>query len=177
MHFLLKIVLEEGIWRLDALDGRADLAHTANLITASFGYKSGRNFFEKNGERVGAGANGQPDSHEAMSSFEEWLGDCSEGAYIHIFDNGVELIHRFKVMKREEKLFCLMPSVIVGAGRVPECAVSGIDEIRAFADRDENLTLDIRAATSVMRALGSVRTDVNAAMGDAGAMPLNFKSF
>lgn len=177
MHYLLKIVLDEGIWRLDALDGKADLAHTANLITASFGYAGGKNFFEKNAERVSAGVDGQPDCPGAMKTFEEWLGSDTDGVYIHVFDNGVALKHSFKIMKAEEKLFCLMPSVIVGAGRVPEGAVSGVDEIRIFADRDENLTLDIRSATSTMRALGSVRSDVNAAMVDAGARPLNFKSF
>lgn len=176
MQLLLRISLKNTtLWRLCALDGRADLAHAAALIGAAFGYGAGADSFIAGESKFTAGHGGEVSHPSELSGLEGMIGDNDSLEFVHVTSSGTELCHEIQVMKREEKLFCLVPSVMVGSGRVPAHEPYTPEEIQEFADRDENLTLDIREATARMRLLGPVRGDVSAAMIGAGASPLNFK--
>lgn len=176
MQFLLRVALEDtSLWRLCALDGRADLAHTAALICASFGYQAGTDSFAIDGRELTAGHGGQPGEACELAGFESSLGAAVNFVFRHRLSDGTVLSHRAQVMKAEEKLSCLVPSVIVGSGAVPKQEPYDAVSIQSYADEDEHLQLDIKAATASMRTLGSVRGDVSDAMVSAGAVPLNFK--
>lgn len=176
MQFLLKISLEKtSVWRLIALDGKADLAHGAALICAAFGYRKGKDSFVVASKAFPAGCGGQIENTLQLQSLDELLHSCESLTFMHD-DEGNILKHKVVIMRKEEKLSCLIPSVIVGSGMVPQEGVLNVTTIQEFADRDENLSLNIKEATSNMRALGSFRSDVSQALVEAGASPLHFKS-
>lgn len=176
MQLLLRISLKDtSLWRLCALDGRADLAHAASLIVAAFGYGAGDDSFRVGEQVFAAGHGGAVSQASELAGLDGIIEGTESLEFVHVTDSGEKLVHGISVMKREEKLFCLVPSVIVGSGLVPPHEPYTLDEIQDYADRDENLTLDIREATARMRLLGAVRGDVSAAMVDAGAAPLNFR--
>ena len=176
MQYLLKLTLEgTTVWRLVALDGRADLAHAALLIENAFGYAGGRDAFEIQGKIFPAGCGGRVEEPSELRTLDESLGENSGFSFTHETEEGILLKHVGNVMRCEEKLFCLIPSVIVGAGCIPKTGDLTVESIQEYADRDENLTLNIKEATSAMRAVGSFRSDVSEALVGAGASPLNFK--
>ncbi len=177
MQYLIRVALEgTSLWRLDAVDGKADLAHIAALICASFGYKAGHDEFLLADNTYTAGHGGEVLNPSELVSFESLIKDAPSFIFTHTLDNGAKLKHNVQVMRCEEKLFCLLPSVIVGSGCVDFDGDYSLDAMQEYADRDENLTLDIKNATSAMRAIGSVRADVNGAIVSSGAPNLNFKS-
>ena len=177
MQYLLRVALDgTSLWRLDAIDGKADLAHVAGLICASFGYKAGQDQFSVGENIFTAGHGGEVFNPSELSSFESVIADRSAFIFTHILDDGSRLAHSVQVMRCEEKLFCLLPSVIVGSGCVDFDGNYSLDAMQEYADRDENLTLDIKNATSAMRAIGSFRSDVSGAIVSSGAPNLNFKS-
>lgn len=177
MQYLIRVALDEtSLWRLDAIDGKADLAHVAGLICASFGYKAGQDLFGVGDKSFTAGHGGEVLNSSELVSFESIIQDNQNFSFTHILDDGSKLAHSVQVMRCEEKLFCLIPSVIVGSGCVNFNGDYSLEAMQEYADRDENLTLDIKNATSAMRAIGSVRSDVNGAIVSSGAPNLNFKS-
>lgn len=177
MQYLIRVALNgTSLWRLDAIDGKADLAHVAGLICASFGYKAGHDQFLLGDTAFSAGCGGEILNPSELRAFESVIADNKTFLFTHILDDGSKLTHSVQVMRCEEKLFCLLPSVIVGSGCVDFNGSYSLDAMQEYADRDENLTLDIKNATSAMRAIGSVRADVNAALVSSGAPNLNFKT-
>ena len=177
MQYLLRVALEgTTLWRLDAIDGKADVAHVAGLICASFGYKAGNDQFLIADVKYTAGHGSAVLNPAELVAFESVVNDCKSFVFIHTLDDGKVLKHQVQVMRCEEKLFCLMPSVLVGSGCVNFDGEYSLDAMQEYADRDENLTLDIKAATSAMRAIGSVRADVSGALVSSGAPDLCFKS-
>ena len=90
------------------------------------------------------------------------------------------LKHIVHVMKKEEHLFCLMPSCLVGSGLMPKNHDLTADEINAFYDSEEIQSLDLREVTNRLRAYGSKRKNldgnkVSEAVVRSGAAPLNFE--
>lgn len=84
------------------------------------------------------------------------------------------LTHTVRVMKKDEHLFCLMPSCLVGSGLLPCKDNLTSLKINNYLDSDEAKSLDLRDVTNRLRAYGSLRKDVNKAMVQAGATALNF---
>ena len=78
-------------------------------------------------------------------------------------------------MKKEDHLYCLMPSCLVGSLVVPKEPNLTAQTINQYADSDEIISLDLRAVTNRLRAYGSLRKDLNQAMINAGAEPIVFK--
>ncbi len=78
-------------------------------------------------------------------------------------------------MKKEDHLFCLMPSCLVGSGLLPKDTTLNSETINNYLDSDDMQSLDLREVTNRLRAFGSKRKDVNEAMVSAGAAPIVFK--
>lgn len=176
MQHLMKLTLAGApVWRLVALDGKADLSHAAALICAAFGYRGLDCAFKSGDERVGALTQGQLPGRGAMETLDAYL-SRTRGDFSFIASDGVSVLSHFaKLMRSDEKLACLIPSCIVGSGAVPPEGPYDPGYISAYAQDDANLTLDIKSATNRMRALGSVRPSLEAALGAAGIAPILFR--
>lgn len=176
MQHLMKLTLAGApVWRLIALDGKADLSHAATLICAAFGYRGLDCIFKSGDERVGALTQGQMPGRGAMETVDAYL-SRTKGDFSFLATDGVSMLcHAVQLMRSDEKLSCLIPSCIVGSGAVPPHGPYDLGYISAFAQDDANLTLDIKAITSRMRALGSVRPPLEAALGAAGIAPIPFR--
>lgn len=176
MQHLMKFTLAGApVWRLVALDGRADLSHCATLLCAAFGYRGLDCFFKSGGERLSALEQGRIPARGAMETLDEYV-SRTKGDFSFVATNGMSMLsHSVQMMRSDEKLSCLVPSCIVGSGAVPPSGPYDPGYISAFAQDDSNLTLNIKEITNRMRALGSVRPPLEAALGAAGIAPIPFK--
>lgn len=174
MQYLLKISIDNtDAWRLIAIDGQADLAHVAKLIALSFDYADGKMLFNIKGKDYNAGVKGDTDSVEALTQFDTLYVEFEE-EFLFKIDSNPLLTHTVRVMKKDEHLFCLMPSCLVGSGLLPCKDNLTSLKINNYLDSDEAKSLDLRDVTNRLRAYGSLRKDVNKAMVQAGATALNF---
>ncbi|MGN0908279.1 MAG: hypothetical protein ACI4NA_01545 [Succinivibrio sp.] len=173
---MLKFTLSGApVWRLVALDGKADLAHVSMLLCAAFGYRGLDCSFEAQGAGIPALVQGAVPSQGAMETLDSLIGRTS-GAFSFLAWSGQDrLSHAAQLMRSDEKLACLMPSCIVGSGAVPPSGPYTLEAISAFAQDDSNLELNIKEITNRMRRLGSVRQSLEAALGEAGVAPIPFK--
>ena len=174
MQYLFKISIDNtDAWRLIAIDGQADLAHVAKLIALSFDYEDGKMLFNVKGKDYNAGIKGDTDSVEALTQFDTLCVEFEE-EFLFKIDSNPLLTHTVRVMKKDEHLFCLMPSCLVGSGLLPCKDNLTSLKINNYLDSDESKSLDLRDVTNRLRAYGSLRKDVNKAMVLAGATALNF---
>lgn len=175
MQYLLKITLKDTpVWRLVAIDGTADIAFVAELIAASFDYEKARRLFVVNGVEYSAGNGGNVENVKELSLFDELhLEQGKNCIYRHNLNN--ELIHNVEVMKKEDHLFCLMPSTLVGAGLLPKDLSFDLEHINAYFDKDDIDSLDLRECTKRMRALGVKRKDLNESLLRLGACDFSVK--
>lgn len=174
MQYLLKISIDNtDAWRLIAIDGQADLADVAKLIALSFDYADGKMLFNVKGKDYNAGVKGDTDSVESLTQFDTLCVEFEE-EFIFKIDSNPLLTHTVRVMKKDEHLFCLMPSCLVGSGLLPCKDNLTSLKINNYLDSDEAKSLDLRDVTNRLRAYGSLRKDVNKAMVQAGATALNF---
>ncbi len=176
MQHLMKISLAGApVWRLVALDGKADLSHAATLICAAFGYRGLDCAFKSRDETTPALTQGKLQELGAMEALDDYI-SRTKGAFSFTAGGGASVLsHDVQIMRSDEKLSCLVPSCIVGLGAVPPEGPYSIGAISAYAQDDENLTLNIKEVTSRMRALGSVRPSLEAALGAAGIAPIPFR--
>lgn len=175
MQYLIKISIDSTeAWRLISVDGKADLAHLAQLIALSFDYKDNTQFFIINGKNYSAGLAGMPKSPEDLIVFDD-LSLKENDEFIYKHDSHPVLTHTIKVMKVDEHLFCLMPSCLIGSGLIPNEENLNEQIINDCFDSNELLSLDLREVTSRLRSFGLLRNNVNEALVQAGAVPLNFK--
>lgn len=176
MQHLMKLTLAGApVWRLVALDGQADLSHAASLICAAFGYRGLDCLFSSGGERTPALTQGRLPGRGAMETLDEYVSRTG-GSFSFLATDGASMLsHAVQLMRSDEKLSCLIPSCIVGSGAVPPSGPYDLGYVSAYAQDDANLTLDIKAITNRMRALGSVRPPLEAALGAAGIAPIPFK--
>lgn len=175
MQYLLKISIDNTeAWRLISVDGKADLAHTAQLIALSFDYKDNNQFFIIKDKTFSAGFAGNPKSPEDLTVFDD-LSLKENDEFIYKHDSHPVLSHTLKVMKVDEHLFCLMPSCLIGSGLIPDEEDLNEQIINDCFDSNELISLDLREVTNRLRAFGSLRNNVNEALVQAGAVPLNFK--
>ncbi len=167
MQYLIKLSLENTpAWRLVALDGGADLAFAAELMAKAFPYPEGARFFEKGGQTFAAGVSGQSAELAALKPFDSLELKAGDIFYFTA-QTPAPLRHKAEVMKCEERLWCLIPSCLVGAGQIPKGALSP-EAVAAAYEAEETPTLDIKEITNRMRAYGSKRPDSDQALG-AGA--------
>lgn len=174
MQYLLKITIKKTpVWRLIAVDGSADLCFVAELIAKSFDYSAGKRCFILNKkDRINAGTSGEPDEPRELNSFDS-LG-LHSGDFLEYEVNLPEkLEHVIEVMKVEDHLYCLMPSCLVGVGRLPEGELNE-KSITSFYDNDESEGLNLKEVTNRLREYGSKRSDVSKSMVKAGAEALKF---
>ncbi|MCR5085681.1 MAG: hypothetical protein K6A65_09310 [Succinivibrionaceae bacterium] len=171
MQYLLKVDLIEGeCWRLLAVDGKADLAHLCWLLSSAFGYSGELALALGVGDRLlAAGRAGMPEGSQGLTTLDA-LGLGAEDRLSFIAG---QMRHQVRVMKAEERLWCLIPSCLIGAGLVPEGA-EDLEGVRAFLDQDEVPSLDLRAVTNRLRAIGSVRSNPAEALRHAGGEALKF---
>ncbi len=177
MQYLIKFSLKgTRVWRLVALEGRADLAHTAKLICEAFPWQGLKCAFWADGKIFGAGRGGDFAQGEQLLALDDLLKNPPASLTLTCEDSlGGRAVLDAVLLRSEEKLSCLVPSCIVGAGTVPEDGMLDPERIAAWADDDAHLTLDLKGATKRMRAWGSVRADISKALIQSGADPLNFK--
>lgn len=180
MQYLLKISIENTqAWRLIAVDGEADCAHVAHLITLAFDYQEGTESLIVSKQKLECGVAGEPQGLKALETFDSLKLDMDDDFEFAISSNP-NLKHIVHVMKKEEHLFCLMPSCLVGSGLMPKNHDLTADEINAFYDSEEIQSLDLREVTNRLRAYGSKRKNldgnkVSEAVVRSGAAPLNFE--
>ena len=175
MQYLLKITLKDTpVWRLVAVDGTADIAFVAELIAASFDYEKARRVFTVNGVEYRAGNGGEVEDIKELSLFDELhLEQGQSCMYRHNINN--DLIHIVEVMKKEDHLFCLMPSTLVGSGLLPKDLPFDLEHINAHFDKDDIDSLDLRECTKRMRALGVQRKDLKESLLRLGSRDLSVK--
>lgn len=172
MQYLLKVSLNNtSVWRLVAVDGSADRAFIGDLIALSFDYPVCKRHFVIGGSIYTAGSQIK-DSSELIGfdSFNLQSGDKFE----FVCELDETLAHTVEVMKCEEKLYCVMPSTLVGAGLLPENGPYNYSTIENFVEGDETPSLDLRLCTTRMRALGVMRADAHQALLKTGADVLKF---
>lgn len=178
MQYLLKLNLNETeLWRLIAIDGSADRAHVARLCALSFGYPQELALsFTLSGRTFTAGTGGTPQKVEELTAFEEFK--LQEGDEFSFSVQAAEelLVHTVRIMKSAEHLYCLMPSCLVGQGRVPQGLALGTTQLQAYySEQGEQDSLDLREVTKQLRAYGAQRADLQTALRNLGAQPLQFK--
>ena len=175
MQYLLKISIEStNCWRLIAVDGQADLAHVAELIALAFDYEASKQSFIVKDKIITCGKGGEPLETRELNAFDSLNLSLNEEFYFQHESNKL-LKHKVLVMKKEDHLYCLMPSCLVGSLVVPKEPNLTAQTINQYADSDEIISLDLRAVTNRLRAYGSLRKDLNQAMINAGAEPIVFK--
>lgn len=176
MQYLLKITLQNTeLWRLIAVDGIADRAFVAQLIALAFGYRNKYRAFVVGGREYSAGYGGEIKSGQEMASFDDFHLK-QDGEFIYRHDTSSDELHDVRILKAEEKLHCLMPSCLVGAGYVPPDLEIGHESVNKYLDRDDCPSLNLREVTQRMRTFGLRRGDAHSALLNAGAAPLNFKT-
>ncbi len=176
MQYLLKITIENtSVWRLVSLDGAADISHCARLMATAFGYADSKASFETEGKTLSAGEGGMPSSMDELRAFdalELGVGDV----FTFVLEKYPKLRHRVEIMKKEEKLYCLIPSCLVGAGALPKEEPYTPQSVQAYYDTDEALTVDLKSITNEMRALGSVRSNLNEVMLKVSSISFDSKA-
>lgn len=175
MQYLLKVSIENTpLWRLIAIDGQADISHVAKLIGLAFDYKKAQYCFNINNRKFSAGKDGQTSSLEELKTFDS-LELTAGDVFSFTNENYSTLSHRVEVMKSEEKLYCLIPSCLVGAGLLPPEDNLTSDSISAYYDKDDCPSLNLKEVTNRLREYGSVRKDLEATMSQISAIPFDIK--
>ncbi len=175
MQYLLKVKLQNtNLWRLVAIDGSADRAFVAQLISLAFDYKDSKANFIIDNKNISAGMGGNILDNDELQAFDE-LNLKQDDCFTFIKEQATNLVHEALVMRCEPKLYCFMPSCIVGSGSLPEDEMLDYDKINAYLDKDECPSLNLKEATSRMRAYGIKRHNAHEALIEAGAQKLNFK--
>ncbi len=176
MQYLLKITIENtSVWRLISLDGGADISHCSRLMATAFGYSESAYSFEIKGRMVSAGSFGSPSNVDELRPFDALELEVGD-VFSFKLDKYEKLCHKVEVMKKEEKLFCLIPSCLVGAGALPSEAPYTPEAVQAYYDTDEALTVDLKSITNEMRALGSLRANFNEVMLKVSSISFNTRS-
>ncbi len=184
MQYLIRCNLRETLlWRLIALEGMADLAHAAKLIALSFAYPEAFFYFEANGRKYRAGCDGKAASPAESASFDSLqlkagdkflftavIGSAEKSPEkdrdsYKIVDSFADdsprilLVHECTVFKAEPKLYCLIPSTLIGANKLADDGRQlTIENINAYIDECDVMDpLNLKECTLRMRALGSVR--------------------
>lgn len=167
MQYLLRIRHEgtQDLWRLIAVDGETSIAEVAELMAQAFGYGQGRrSFVLPSGETLDCGADGRATAAAALPGFDSLqleadstfgfkavpaaLAQESAGAA----DSGAgAFVHQVQVMKKDEHLYCLMPSCLVGAGLIPEQLRDDAAAVIDYVQSEEAESLDLRECTKRMR--------------------------
>ncbi|HIV15680.1 MAG TPA: hypothetical protein IAB18_07215 [Candidatus Avisuccinivibrio pullicola] len=164
MQYLWRVGLEGSeVWRLIALDGKSDVARAAFLTALSFGYTEGRYAFILNGQRVEAGERDrveQLSQSAALDTLNLKSEDCFD--FELTLPSGAVLRHGVRVLKAEEKLYCLIPSTLVGAHKiVDDGREQNLENINAYIEESSlDNTLNLRECTDRMRLVGSERRDL-----------------
>ncbi|MGN0916073.1 MAG: hypothetical protein ACI4NE_06965 [Succinivibrio sp.] len=151
MKFTIK---DTPMWRLLALDGSADIAHVSKLIAISFGYPDDRSEFVVDGVTYSAGCGGVIQNLSELAKFDSLIENHENLSYYH---GAYRLSHTVEILKAEPHLYCLMPSCLIGSGMLPKTGDITTESICALADSDNEVTVNIKEITNIMRALGSVR--------------------
>ena len=175
MQYLLKITIDNtSVSRLISLDGKADRAVAGNLIVKAFDFVDGNCAFTFDGKTFSGGRSGSALSTEDLNSFDEF--NFKEGdTFNFTVSSNEKLTLTCVVMKAEERLFCLIPSCLVGSASLPFKEDLTVEAINKYFDSEDLVSLDLREVTARLRALGTCRKDINQSMVEAGAVPLNFK--
>ena len=175
MQYLLKVSIENTpLWRLVAIDGKADICHVAKLIALAFDYKKSQYCFIINNQKFSAGIDGETTSLEELKSFDS-LALETGSVFSFVNETIGSLRHRVEVMKAEEKLYCLIPSCLVGAGMLPPEDNLTAASISAYYDMEDCPSLNLKDVTNRLREYGSVRKDLDATMSKISAIPFNVK--
>lgn len=177
MQYLFKVSISGApVWRLVALDGRASLSHTSSLLCMAFGYEMVDCYFLSDGKRIYALRQSAPIDRLSSQDLDSFIKENSGVFTFSVSDGVSELSHSFETIRSDEKLSCLIPSCIFGAGKVPPHGPYNPGLVSAFAQDEANRELDLRVVTKRMRALGSVQPPLEKALADAGIAPIPFKT-
>ena len=175
MQYLLKVSLKDTpVWRLVAIDGIADRSFVAQLIALSFGYNKASRSFIIGDTTYPSGFNGDAQDVKELSLFDELNVDLGQKFWFK-HDTQSDLIHKVEVMKKEDHLFCLMPSTLVGSGLIPQDLPFNLKSINNYFDKEDVPSLDLRECTKRMREFGSKRDNINAALQKVASKDLSFK--
>ncbi|SFS82760.1 hypothetical protein SAMN02910357_02070 [Succinivibrio dextrinosolvens] len=175
MQYLLKVSIENTpLWRLVAIEGKADISHVAKLIALAFDYKKSQYCFIINNQKFSAGIDGETSSLEELKSFDS-LSLHTGDVFNFVNESFGSLSHKVEVMKAEEKLYCLIPSCLVGAGLLPSEDNLTAASITAYYDKDDCPSLNLKDVTNRLREYGSIRKDLEATMSQVSAIPFNVK--
>lgn len=175
MQYLVKVSLRHtNLWRLVAFDGEADRAFVAQLIALAFDYPDASHAFVIDKHYFSAGTAGVVDHSEELKPFNEFNLKQDDN-FIYMTNFAEHLEHDVNVMRAEDKLFCFMPSCLMGSGTIPHDVKLDYQSINDYLNLDECPSLNLKEATSKMRTFGIKRTDAHGALLHAGASPLNFK--
>ncbi len=175
MQYLLKVSIENTpLWRLVAIDGKADISHVAKLIGLAFDYKKSQYCFNIDSRKISAGDDGQTSSLEELKTFDSLSLNAGD-IFGFVNETQGSLNHKVEVMKAEDKLYCLIPSCLVGAGILPPEDNLTADSISAYYDKDDCPSLNLKEVTNRLREYGSVRKDLEAAMSQVSAIPFDIK--
>ncbi len=177
MQYLLKLSLQHTeIWRLIAIEGQADLAHVAKLCALAFPYPDSLPLsFKLGDEELSAGVNGKPSKTSELKAFDSLKLVQDDSFEFKVKTPQGELVHTVQIMKASSHLYCLMPSCLVGQGRIAEdCELEPLKLQERYEEQEEQ-SLDLREVTNRLRDFGSQRKDLNEALLNLGAQPLQFK--
>lgn len=164
MQYLIRLSLDNTpLWRLIALEGKADLSHSAKLMALSFNYPKATFSIQSEDAELELGEDGAlcPQGSLPFDS----LNLKTQGSFIFkvtlkTHEGGeIVLTHSCQVLKAEEKLYCLIPSTLVGANKLADDGRElTLHNINAYLDESESLdALNLKECTDRMRAYGSVR--------------------
>ncbi len=174
MQYLLRVAIEDTpLWRLIAIEGKADVAHVAKLIGLAFNYGKSVYQFEIRDKTYSAGTDGQSDSLDELKQFDSF--SIKEGDEFYFYNKSCGLKHKVTAMKVTDKLYCLIPSCLVGAGSIPLEEKLTTSSIKAYYDQDECPSLNLKETTQRLREYGSVRKNMDSALSEAGSIPFNIK--
>lgn len=174
MQYLLKIsITDTRVWRLVAIEGKADIAHIARLISLAFDYGPSVAYFIVNGNKICAGSGGEISNLDEARAFDtlnlkagdEFIFKCSENSALE---------HKVNIMKAEEHLYCLIPSCLIGSGRIPGEKNLDVKRINDFDSSEEEVTLDFKRVTNNLRECGSQRADMTASLDRVAKDSLNY---
>lgn len=172
MQYLLKVNLQNtNVWRLVAIDGIADRAFVGDLIALAFDYSVAPRSFIINEKEFKAGS--EVEDSQELVPFNDF--NLQEGdVFTYISNHDEKLVHDVYVMKATDKLYCFMPSCLVGSGHIPENIKLTTESINEYLDKEDVNSLDLRACTARMRAYGVQRIDAHKALITAGASDIKF---
>lgn len=170
MQYLIRLSLDNTpLWRLVALEGKADLSHSAKLMALSFNYPKANFSLQKQDTEIELGEDGAlcPQGSVSLDSLNLQTQDSFLFKVTLASQDGeeIKLTHTCQVLKAEEKLYCLIPSTLVGAHKLADDGRKlNIQNINAFLDESETLdSLNLKECTDRMRAFGSVRAKLQGA--------------